>query len=61
MVTFARVRAKSLLLKLWPLRNDMNKHPSLESVKSSNEDLTKQLNENRQFLDEIKYGGAWFS
>jgi len=60
MVSFARVRTKSLLSKLStlgakPINNDM---PALDK---SNELINKQQEQNNCFLEAIKNGGLWFS
>tara|TARA_Y100001968_G_scaffold118012_1_gene107464 strand:- start:283 stop:465 length:183 start_codon:yes stop_codon:yes gene_type:complete len=60
MVSFARARTRSLLSKLWPVKeNPLNNH-TIESHKSKKliEDIAEQ---NKCFLEASKNGGMWFS
>ncbi|WP_269623181.1 hypothetical protein [Prochlorococcus marinus] len=62
MDAFARVRTKSLLLRLWPTKS---LHKSVkEPMDHLNETAglnNDQIKQNQNFLDAIKNGGIWFS
>ena len=60
MDAFARIRTKSLLLKLWPKKSRINQDERIDVIRS-NDYLEIQSNQKEQFLEEIKHGGAWFS
>ena len=60
MVSFARARTRSLLSRLWPVtvqafENDKTK------LNRSKEQLDKQQEHNKCFLEASKNGGMWFS
>ena len=60
MVAFARARTKSLLSKLWPVKEKpiINKKVDLKKAKKLIEDIKEQ---NKCFFEASKNGGMWFS
>ncbi len=60
MEAFARVRTKSLLLRLWPIKNEIANSDKVDLI-NQNSFIDSRLDEKKQFLDGIKNGGAWFS
>ena len=60
MVSFARARTRSLLSRLWPVREKSFNNQTVESHKSKKliEDIAEQ---NKCFLEASKNGGMWFS
>tara|TARA_Y100001968_G_scaffold311813_1_gene334295 strand:- start:126 stop:299 length:174 start_codon:yes stop_codon:yes gene_type:complete len=57
MVSFARARTRSLLLRLWPMKAKPFNNQAVELEKSKN-DIEDQ---NKCFLEASKNGGIWFS
>ena len=60
MVSFARVKTRSWLLKLWPVTFHPTKNEKADLGKSK-ELIEKQLEQNRCFLEANKNGGMWWS
>ena len=60
MVSFARVRTKSLLSMLWPLKVQPIKNQTAE-LGNSKEFIENRREQNRCFLEASKNGGMWFS
>ena len=60
MVSFARARTRSWLLKIWPVSVQPIKNERAV-FKESTEFLEKQKQQNKSFLKAIKNGGMWFS
>ncbi len=60
MDSFARARTKTLLFRFWPIRNQIFQKKS-EDIFDSNQSPKRQLDQKKQFLEEVKKGGAWFS
>ena len=60
MVSFARARTRSLLSRLWPMKENPLNNQKSELHKSKNliEDIKEQ---NKCFLEASKNGGMWFS
>tara|TARA_B100000902_G_C26552463_1_gene547852 strand:+ start:237 stop:419 length:183 start_codon:yes stop_codon:yes gene_type:complete len=60
MVSFARARTRSLLLKLWPMAAKPKNNQTIELNKSKKfiEGIEEQ---NKCFLEASKNGGMWFS
>jgi len=60
MVSFARARTRSLLSRLWPVKEKTLKNQTVESQNSKKliEDIAEQ---NKCFLEASKNGGMWFS
>ena len=60
MVSFARARTRSLLSKLWPVKEKPLNNHSVELRESNKliDDIEKQ---NKCFLEASKNGGMWFS
>ena len=60
MVSFARARTRSLLSRLWPVKEKTLNNQTVESHKSKKliEDIAEQ---NKCFLETSKNGGMWFS
>ncbi len=60
MVSFARVRTRSLLSKLWPMKAKPlnNQKVELNKLENLNEDIEEQ---NKCFLEASKNGGMWLS
>ena len=61
MVSFARVRTRSWISKLWPLTVEKKINNETFALDSSNELMNKQQSEKEIFLETIKNGGIWFS
>ena len=60
MVSFARARTKSLLSRLWPVAvQTIEKNKSKLDI--SEEQIEKQKDQNKCFLEASKNGGLWFS
>jgi len=60
MVSFARERTRSLLSRLWPVKEKTLNNQTVGSHKSKKlfEDIAEQ---NKCFLEASKNGGMWFS
>tara|TARA_Y100001968_G_C18749872_1_gene432899 strand:- start:335 stop:517 length:183 start_codon:yes stop_codon:yes gene_type:complete len=60
MVSFARARTRSLLLRLWPVVAKPHNNKKVEAKKEKDfiEDIEEQ---NKCFLEASKNGGMWFS
>ena len=60
MVSFARARTKSLLLRLWPVIKKNLSTQSVEMQKSNK--LIKDIDQqNKCFIEASKNGGMWFT
>ncbi len=60
MVSFARARTRSLLSRLWPMKEKPLNNQKVELHKSEN--LIEAIEEgNKCFLEACKNGGMWFS
>ena len=60
MVTFARVKAKSLVSKIWLIAISKTPITTNEKVKSEELSIQKEKSSNH-FLEAIKKGGIWLS
>ena len=60
MVSFARARTKSLISRLWPIRNQMITNET-STLDKSKELINKQKEEDKFFLEATKNGGIWLS
>ncbi len=60
MVSFARARTKSWILRLWPHRAQRIKNETVELNKSI-ELIENQQEQNRCFWEASKNGGMWLS
>ena len=60
MVTFARLRTRSWLTRLWNLKLLSFNSETIE-FDMSNELIRKHKEEKKRFLEAIKNGGMWFS
>ena len=60
MVSFARVRTKSWLSRLWPVTVQPTKNETV-AMDVSKDLIKKQQKQNKYFLEVSKNGGMWFS
>ena len=60
MVSFARAKTKSWLLRLWPVTVQPTKNETV-AMDMSKELIEKQQKQNKCFLEASKNGGMWFS
>ena len=60
MVSFARARTKSLLSRLWPMK-DLMLTNNVTELEKSKELIIKQNEQNKRFIEASKNGGIWFS
>jgi len=60
MVSFARVRTKSLISKLWRMKVPLITN-NVTELQKSKEIIIKQNEQDKSFIEAIKNCGIWFS
>jgi len=60
MVSFATARTRSLLSRLWPMKDQLITSET-DVLGKSQELINKQKEQDNYFLEASKYGGIWFS
>ncbi len=60
MVSFARAKTRSLLSRLWPIKNKMITNET-STLNNSKELISKQKEEDKFLLEATKNGGIWLS